>query len=123
MIVLSPVGTRRSLKDFIHMCTQILIALVGFFGVLVGTATTLVAQWLDYRRKDKARAILERPRRKLLKEMLEARPDGWRELSTLAHVIGTDDETTKRLLIEIGARASETKNDVWALIRNKPLPG
>ncbi len=31
-------------------------------------------------------------------------------------------ETTKRLLLEIGARASEDGRPLWALIENKPLP-
>ena len=31
----------------------------------------------------------------------------WRKLETLMRVIGSDDTTTKRLLLEIGARGSE----------------
>lgn len=37
-------------------------------------------------------------------------------------VIGADEETTKRLLLEIGARSSEDGRPLWALIRRQPLP-
>lgn len=59
----------------------------------------------------------------VLKDILD-RPgkDGWRNMETLSRVIGCDRETTARLLIEIGARGSETENDVWAYIKDKPLP-
>jgi hypothetical protein len=42
-------------------------------------------------------------------------------LDTLSHVVGSDSETTKRLLIEIGARASENGRDLWGLIEDHPL--
>ncbi len=54
--------------------------------------------------------------------MLKDKSHEWRRLSTLMNVIGADEETAKRLLIEIGARASENGQPVWALIENKPLP-
>lgn len=62
-------------------------------------------------------------RTKLLREMLEARD--WRKLSTLSSVVGTDLETTRRLLIELGARGSEKLRqdgeEVWGLISKHPL--
>jgi hypothetical protein len=45
----------------------------------------------------------------------------WRELETLMHVIGADAETTKRLLIEIDARGSEDRKDLWGLIKYHPF--
>jgi hypothetical protein len=55
--------------------------------------------------------------------MLESKrfKNKWRKLETLSRVIGADEETTKRLLIEIGARGSETDKDVWGLMKYHPL--
>ena len=47
---------------------------------------------------------------------------GWRKMETLSGVIGASREETARLLIEIDARVSETGRDVWAFIKNKPIP-
>jgi hypothetical protein len=49
-------------------------------------------------------------------------PDGWRKMQALSGVIGASRDETALLLIDIGARASETGNDVWAYIAQKPLP-
>jgi hypothetical protein len=69
-------------------------------------------------RKDKAR-------KQLLRNMLEAKnqayPQRWRSLTTRMHVIGASEETTKRLLLEIGARASENGQDLWGLVKYHPL--
>lgn len=56
-------------------------------------------------------------------EMLEDNrfPDRWRKLDTLMHVIGANEETTKRLLLEIGARGSEDKQEHWGLIKYHPF--
>ncbi len=47
----------------------------------------------------------------------------WRKLSTMSAIIGTDDDETKRLLIEAGARGSEKGDGKWGLIKNHPFPG
>jgi len=47
---------------------------------------------------------------------------GWRKMETLSGVIGASRDETARLLIECGARASETGSDVWAYEKNEPLP-
>ena len=54
--------------------------------------------------------------------MLQDETHEWRQLYTLQHVIGADEALTKRLLIQIGARASEDGKPLWALISRKPLP-
>jgi hypothetical protein len=46
----------------------------------------------------------------------------WRQHDTLMHVIGADDETTKRLLLEVGARGSEDGQPLWGLKERNPLP-
>ncbi len=65
----------------------------------------------------------EKPRKELLKKMLEDErfPKRWRTLDTLMHVIGANEETTKRLLIEVGARASEDGQNLWGLIKHHPF--
>ncbi len=93
----------------------------GFAGSLVGAATTLLGFWVQdcigRIRRDRDDA----PRKKLLVEML-GDPKKWRDIETLSRVIGASREETARLLISIGARGSEAGKDVWALIKNKPLP-
>lgn len=54
--------------------------------------------------------------------MLRSPKYQWRKLETLKHVIGADEETTKRLLLEVGARASEDGQPLWGLIERNPLP-
>jgi len=103
------------------MSENILIALIGVGGAVIGSISTLAGQWLIHCLKSKAEKEKEEPRRKLLKNMLESDKNEWRKLETLMHVIGADAEKTKSLLIEIGARASENGNELWALIKNKPL--
>jgi hypothetical protein len=52
-------------------------------------------------------------------------PTGWRRMETLSGVIGASRDETARLLIEVDARCSEKVadgNDVWAYVKNKPLP-
>jgi hypothetical protein len=98
-------------------------AWIGVIGVFVGGFLTIIVQlvvhWLQNR---KARA-LDEARTKLLRQMLDGRD--WRKLSTLSRVIGADAETTKRLLIELGARGSEKpredNEEVWGLISKHPL--
>jgi hypothetical protein len=98
-------------------------AWIGLFGALVGGALTimgsLLVEWLKQRAKKKR----DEPRKQLLMKMLEdERFEGrWRDLYTLMHVIGADEATTKRLLIEIGARGSEDGKDLWGLIKHHPF--
>ena len=105
------------------MGESIVIALVGVIGAIIGSVSTLVGQWLLYNLKRRSEWQQDEPRRKLLKQMMENDRFEWRNLSTLMHVVGADEKTTQRLLLEIDARASEDGQDLWALISNKPLPG
>jgi hypothetical protein len=63
----------------------------------------------------------DKPRRKLLREMFESERFAWRNLSTLAHVIGANEETTERLLLETGARGSEDEQDLWGVLKSHPF--
>lgn len=92
----------------------VLGTLVGAFGTLGATCLT---DYLKNRREDR----LNEARKKLLRAMLEDARFEWRKLTTLQHVIGADENTTKRLLLEIGARASEDGSSVWGLISRNPF--
>jgi hypothetical protein len=60
----------------------------------------------------------------ILKEMLDDNrfPEKWRNLATMAAVIGADETETKRLLIKAKARGSEKADGKWELIKNHPFP-
>ncbi|OLE51452.1 MAG: hypothetical protein AUG51_23455 [Acidobacteria bacterium 13_1_20CM_3_53_8] len=99
------------------------IAVIGLLGVIVGAVSTALGNLLIHWLKERSRAKAEKPRKELLLKMLndERFPQRWRSFDTLKHVIGADDKTAKRLLIEIGARASEKKQDLWGLLKYHPL--
>ena len=85
-------------------------------------AGTLASTWLNDYLKNRRPDKLDDGRKKVLRQMLEDQRFQWREIATLAHVTGADFDTTKRLLLEIDARASENGNDVWGLISRHPFP-
>jgi hypothetical protein len=52
----------------------------------------------------------------VLKRLLSGTKYHWRSMGTLSDAIGADDETTARLLLEIGARRSLAKGrDSWGM--------
>ena len=99
------------------------IAIIGLMGVVVGAASTALGNLLINWLQERSRTRADRPRKELLLKMLndERFPQRWRSFDTLQHVIGADDETARRLLIEIGARASEDKQALWGLLKYHPL--
>ena len=95
----------------------------GIIGVAVGAVLTIVGQWLQHLWQSSEMRKRDKKRKSILKQLLDnPGPNGWREMETLSGVIGADRDEAARLLIEIDARASETGNDVWAYIKDKPLP-
>jgi len=59
-----------------------------------------------------------RKRKRILRQALQGEKP-WRRLSTLAGLIGQDEQQTRDLLVEIGARRSSTPRpdrEMWALI-------
>ncbi|MDO8540063.1 MAG: hypothetical protein Q7S40_06430 [Opitutaceae bacterium] len=100
------------------MSTEVVVAVVGIVGVCAGSVVSAACQyWFQERPRQKA----DEERKKLLKRMLENPKYKWRKFDRLMHVIGADDATTKRLLLEIGARASEDGLPVWGLIERNPF--
>ena len=88
----------------------------AILGAIVGgtasIAATGLAEYLRVRRTNKLDTI----RKSVLKRLLAGEKYKWRSLSTLADAIGADEETTARLLLEIGARRSLAKGrDSWGM--------
>jgi len=113
----------RQIANQVLRDTQFWIALVGLIGAVVGGVLTITGNLFLHWLQDRKQNSLDEVRKRLLREMLNARD--WRKLSTLFRVIGADPDTTKRLLIQIGARGSEKQRqddeEVWGLISKHPL--
>lgn len=100
----------------------VIVAFIGVAGAVIGSVATVAASIASQYCHAREAAKREKPRRDLLLKMLNNPQYQWRELETLMHVVGADEETTKRLLLEIGARASEDGKPVWSLVSRNPLP-
>lgn len=106
-------GESRNMNEFWH----------GVAGVIIGSVLTMAIQWFKHRLETAEARKRDEKRKALLKTMLNnPGPKGWRTMKALSGVIGADRDETARLLIEIEARASETGNDSWAYLKDKPLP-
>ena len=103
--------------------TSFWVAVVGLIGVVAGAAIAVIGGVLLHWLQDAPRRKLDEGRKQLLLQMLrDARfQDRWRKMNTLSRVIGADDEATKRLLIEVGARGSEKDDGLWGLIESHPF--
>lgn len=103
--------------------TSFWVAVVGLVGVVVGAVIAVVGNIVLHKIQNGPKQRLDNGRKELLKRMLnDSRfPKGWRKLTTLSRVIGADDETTRRLLIEVAARGSEKEDGMWGLIERHPL--
>lgn len=99
------------------------VAVVGLAGVIVGAIITVAGNFLLHWLQDRPRRKLDEGRKKLLEQMLRDTrfKERWRKITTLSRVVGVDEETTKRLLIELGARGSEKDDGLWGLLEYHPL--
>jgi hypothetical protein len=92
----------------------VLGAAIGVAGSLLTTGLNAwIARHNDLDRYDKAAM-------KLLTQMLE-KGRNWRTLKTLSNVIGASENDTKELLLILGARASETNQELWGRVSRNPL--
>lgn len=99
------------------------VAWTGLTGTIVGALATLFAQWAKHQWETGEQRNRDKSRKALLAKMLNSPGStGWRRMETLSHVIGANRDETARLLVDMGARGSENGNDVWAWIKDKPLP-
>lgn len=100
----------------------------GIIGGVIVISIQTGYKWLI---EDRPKRKLEERRKAMLTTLLTPanmpmnragnRKVEWRTFETLKNVIGADEATAKRLLIEIGARASTKGGEKWALESNKPL--
>ena len=105
------------------MCISegVIIAFIGFGGVVVGAVLSIAGQFALNWRQERGQRMVDKARKELLRKMLERPEWTWRSFSRLKDVVGADDETTKRLLLEIGARGSEDGEPQWGLISRNPF--
>jgi hypothetical protein len=100
---------------------QVEVALIGMGGVVAGAIFTMLGNFaLEWFRTRGSRKLAAE-REKLLKNMLNHPIYSWRQIKTLAAVIGCDEEQTKEHLIAIGARGSEKDDGKWGLLSRHPL--
>ncbi|MCX5880319.1 MAG: hypothetical protein NTU74_00400 [Deltaproteobacteria bacterium] len=97
------------------------IGLVGVIGAIIGSFLTIVGNFALEWFKNRHQRTIDRLRQDLLKEMLQVQGVEWRNLTTLAAVIGCNESTTKSHLIAIKARGSEKNDGKWGLISRHPL--
>ena len=90
-------------------------------GGLIGVCGTLGSTWLNHHFEQSKKDEGEEAAKKLLKELLETRQHHWRRIDTLANVVGTDEATVRRLLLEIGARGSMRNGRYWGLASRNPI--
>ena len=90
-------------------------------GVLIGAFATPVGRLVESSIVNRSAMRAEKTRKRLLLGMLRSDKHSWRSLATLSSVIGSSEEATKELLLQIGARASENGRSLWALIERHPL--
>ncbi|MCS5635689.1 MAG: hypothetical protein NZ990_04170 [Myxococcota bacterium] len=101
------------MEEIIGSITAVIIALASLLGAWLKVKANAFA-WPNYRKQKKAlRRLLD-----------EANGDlAWREVSMLARHIGESEETTRNLLLEIGARRSLSgRSSSYALERRRPIP-
>lgn len=93
------------------------VILGGAIGVIGSWGTTGINVYFSRKKPDPAEAAAK----VLLKDLLEMPDWRWRKLATLANVIGADEGTTRRLLIEAGARGSMRNGALWGLTSRNPI--
>ncbi|MBY8822217.1 hypothetical protein [Sphingomonas colocasiae] len=91
-------------------------------GAGIGAIATLAGTWLTHYLQAKRSSSLAEKRRIRLRSMLSSSKYVWRDIEVLCAAAGADESTTKELLIEIDARASHNKPNVWALVSRAPWP-
>ena len=103
------------------MCKEYAVAIIGLIGVVSGAAISIAGHVIVHCLQNRKQNKLDEARKALLKSMLERPEFTWRSLDKLMHVVGADEETIKRLLLELGARASEDGKPLWGLISRNPF--
>ena len=113
-----------SIAQKVVVDTKFWVAIIGLVGALIGSFLTIIGNILLHWLKNRPQRELDKQRITVLEKMLEDDrfPEKWRNLSTMAAVIGADESETKRLLIKTKARGSEKADGKWGLIKHHPFP-
>lgn len=90
-------------------------------GGMVGVIGTWGTTWLNHRYAQAQKNEQEEAAKALLKELLETPEYHWRRIDTLANVVGVNEPTVRRLLLEIGARGSMRNGKYWGLVSRNPI--
>jgi hypothetical protein len=95
----------------------------ALIGTVVGSLTSIASTWLSEYLRNKRSDKLAEKRKERLRQLLSGPKYKWRSLEMLSDSIGTDQETTAALLMEIDARRSMASgSDRWGLISRNPFP-
>ncbi|WP_182999859.1 MULTISPECIES: hypothetical protein [unclassified Pseudomonas] len=101
---------------------QFWAAVIGFFGVLFGSALSIIGNLIFHWYQNRRANSLDNLRKTLLRQMLDNSkfPEG-RSLETLSRVSGAEPEKCRRLLIEIGARGFTLARggEGWTYVKNR----
>jgi hypothetical protein len=89
-------------------------------GSAIGTIGSILTTWLAAHLSKQKPDPYDGAASALLKSMLEGE-HRWRDIGTLANVIGLDVTTTKEYLILLGARGSQKDGKMWGLLSRNPL--
>ena len=119
MSELDPSALASDIAARVAAATSLRVAVFGLLGVVIGVLGTFLRDYLQ----DRHRRKLDKGRKEMLLEMLRDNrfPKKWRAIATMSRVVGADEEVTKRLLIEVGARGSEKDDGLWGLIEYHPF--
>jgi hypothetical protein len=90
-------------------------------GSIVGGVGSFAATWLSAHLNRKRPDPADEAAKTLLRKMLGSEKYPWRKLQSLSNVIGADEATTRRLLLEVGARGDVGQGAVWALVSRRPV--
>jgi hypothetical protein len=102
------------------MSESIYIALIVVASTGLGSIATIAAQWLSHNLQERAATKRDKPRKALPCKMLMYPNNRWRKLETLMHVIGSDEETTKRFRNQCSRL--EDGQPLWGLVNRNQLP-
>jgi hypothetical protein len=86
---------------------------MGWLKDIVDSVVTVRREWRS--------GSQDRAQRERLKSMLEDERFAWRSLEQLSAAIAANEDTTRALLVELGARPQANDTSMWGLVsRNGP---
>lgn len=94
--------------------------IAALIGATIGGVTSIATTWLSEFLRNKRSTKLDKIRKDRLRRILEDEKRRWHSLDKLSAAIGTDDETTAGLLLEIDARRNVGPKEVWGLVSRNP---